>query len=51
MPNTNMTKTQWVKLFRETGLNEATIRPLKRFRPKNGRGYCAPDYTQDVQTR
>ena len=25
MPNTNMTKTQWVELFRETGLDEATM--------------------------
>ncbi|MBO0613986.1 MAG: hypothetical protein RL122_1253 [Pseudomonadota bacterium] len=26
MPNTNMTKTQWIELFRETGLDEATMR-------------------------
>ena len=30
MPNTNMTKTQWVELFRETGLDEATMRQWHR---------------------
>ena len=30
MPNTNMTKTQWVELFRETGLDEATMRQWRR---------------------
>ena len=30
MPNTNMTKTQWVELFRETGVDEATIRQHSR---------------------
>jgi hypothetical protein len=30
MPNTNMTKTQWVELFRETGLDEVTMRHWHR---------------------
>lgn len=30
MPNTNMTKTQWVELFRETGLDEATMHQWHR---------------------
>lgn len=30
MPNTNMTKTQWVELFRETGLDEAIMRQWHR---------------------
>ena len=30
MPNPNMTKTQWVELFRETGLDEATMRQWHR---------------------